>query len=248
MNRPYIFCHMLTSLDGKITGNYMKTPQSKAAGQAFYKLAFGPDAYYKHQGWLSGRVTTDENFTHYLPPALDESAPVVPDGDFAAQPDYGMFYVSVDPHGKLGWTQNSLRYRDTTAHVIELLTQQVNNAYKAFLRKQGISYIIAGNAEPDYALALSKLKDLFHIEMLMLGGGSVLNWSFLQAGMCDEVSLVLAPAVDGKADAPSAFRAKDGLSDNQPITFTFQEARPLPENALWLRYTVNSDTKALQSL
>ena len=23
MDRPYIFCHMLTSLDGKIMGNYM---------------------------------------------------------------------------------------------------------------------------------------------------------------------------------------------------------------------------------
>ena len=27
MNRPYIFCHMLTSLDGKIMGNYMSTPE-----------------------------------------------------------------------------------------------------------------------------------------------------------------------------------------------------------------------------
>ncbi len=26
MNRPYIFCHMMTSLDGKIMGNYMDTP------------------------------------------------------------------------------------------------------------------------------------------------------------------------------------------------------------------------------
>lgn len=26
MNRPYIFCHMMTSLDGKIMGKYMSTP------------------------------------------------------------------------------------------------------------------------------------------------------------------------------------------------------------------------------
>ena len=25
MNRPYIFCHMMTSLDGKIIGDYMDT-------------------------------------------------------------------------------------------------------------------------------------------------------------------------------------------------------------------------------
>lgn len=32
MNRPYIFCHMMTSLDGKIMGKYMETPESKVAG------------------------------------------------------------------------------------------------------------------------------------------------------------------------------------------------------------------------
>ena len=32
MNRPFVFCHMLTSLDGKITGGYMGTHQGNAAG------------------------------------------------------------------------------------------------------------------------------------------------------------------------------------------------------------------------
>lgn len=28
MNRPYIFCHMMTSLGGKIMGGYMDTPET----------------------------------------------------------------------------------------------------------------------------------------------------------------------------------------------------------------------------
>lgn len=32
MNRPYIFCHMMTSLDGKIMENYMEIPEGAAAG------------------------------------------------------------------------------------------------------------------------------------------------------------------------------------------------------------------------
>ena len=60
MNRPYIFCHMMTSLDGKIMGDYMETPEGEQAGSVFYDIAFGKNAYYKHQGWLSGRVTTDD--------------------------------------------------------------------------------------------------------------------------------------------------------------------------------------------
>ena len=239
MNRPYIFCHMMTSLDGKIMGSYMDTPQGTAAGDVFYNIAFGKDPYYKHQGWLSGRVTTDDNFTFYKEPLLDENAPEVPTGDFIAQPGFGMYYVSIDPHGKLGWEIATLHYVDTTAHVIEVLTEQVGNAYKAFLRRLGISYIIAGKTELDYALALAKLKENFHIETLMLGGGGVLNWSFLQAGMCDEVSIVLAAAADGSPDTPPLFRAKAGLSQNLPIGFTLKEAKVMDGDSVWLRYTVN---------
>ena len=186
IDRPYIFCHMMTSLDGKIMGSYMETPQGSVAGDVFYKIAFGQNPFYRHQGWLSGRVTTDDNFTFYKKPTLDLNAAPVPAGDFIAQPDFGMFYVSIDPHGKLGWESATLHYGDTTAHVIEVLTTQTSNAYKAFLRKLGISYIVAGEHELDYAVALAKLKYKFHIETLMLGGGGVLIWSFLQANMCDE--------------------------------------------------------------
>lgn len=92
MNRPYIFCHMMTSLDGKIMGNYMDTPEGAAAGDVFYNISFGKDPYYKHQGWLSGRVTTDDNFTFYEKPELDEHTPAVPAGDFVAEKT-GMYYV-----------------------------------------------------------------------------------------------------------------------------------------------------------
>lgn len=43
-------------------------------------------------------------------------------------------------------------------------------------------------------LLLQKLSDLFQMDLIMLGGGGVLNWSFIQAGLCDEVSVVIAPA------------------------------------------------------
>lgn len=238
MNRPYIFCHMMTSLDGKIMGKYMGTPQGSTAGDVFYRIAFGKEPFYHHQGWLSGRVTTDDNFTFYKTPELDEHAPEVPAGDYIAQPDFGMFYVSVDPHGKLGWESATLHYGDTTAHVIEVLTEQASNAYRAFLRKKGISYILAGKTELDYALALSKLKEIFHIETLMLGGGGVLNWSFLQAGMCDEISIVVAAAADGNPDTPPLFRAQKGLSEDHALGFQLKAAQVMDGGTVWLRYTV----------
>jgi len=216
----------------------METAESEIAGDVFYDIAFGKNPYYKHQGWLSGRVTTDDNFTFYEKPELDENAALVPDGDFIANPDAGMYYVSVDPSGKLGWKSCELTYIDTHAHVLEVLTQKAGNAYKAFLRKLGISYIIAGADSLDYGLVLKKLKELFHIDTLMLGGGGILNWSFIQAGMCDEVSIVIAPVADGSAETPALFAAKNGLAENRPVGFELQSAEVKDGGSVWLRYLI----------
>lgn len=238
MERPYIFCHMMTSLDGKIRGNYMETPEGEAAGDVFYRIAFGKEPYYKHQGWLSGRVTTDDNFTFYETPDLDENAGPVPEGDFVAQPDADMYYVSVDPSGRLGWKNCTLTYEDTHAHVLEVLTGKASNAYKTFLRKLGISYIIVGKDALDYELTLEKLKKLFGIETLMLGGGGVLNWSFIQAGLCDELSLVITPSADGSSKMPTLFMTKEGLTIDRAVNFELEHLEAKDGGSIWLRYRV----------
>ena len=55
---------MMTSLDGKIMGNYMETPEGSAAGDVFYNISFGKNPFYKHQGWLSGRWCCPELVLH----------------------------------------------------------------------------------------------------------------------------------------------------------------------------------------
>ena len=240
MNRPYVFCHMMTSLDGKIMGSYMETLEGKKAGDVFYNIAFGKQPHYDHQGWLSGRVTTDDNFTFYEKPELSEKAEIVPEGDYVAKSKAGMYYVSVDPSGRLGWKSSTLTYVDTNAHVLEVLTEKASNEYKAFLREKGISYIIAGEDTLDYDVVMQKLKNLFGIEMLMLGGGGVLNWSFIQAGMCDEISVVVAAAADGTTDTPALFSAKDGLAKNIAMGFSLEAAEVKDGGSVWLRYKVKS--------
>ncbi|WP_019546551.1 RibD family protein [Streptomyces sulphureus] len=241
MTRPFVFCHMMTALDGKISGEYMRTPEASVAGRVFYDLAFGDDPYYRHQGWLSGRVTTDDNFTHHREPVLDEDAAPVPEGDFVAVPDSEKYYVSVDPSGRLGWESPDLTYQTTHAHVLEVLTGKASNAYKAFLRRLGISYVIAGDDELNVALLLDKLRMLFGIRTLMLGGGGVLNWSFIQAGLCDELSVVIAPVADGSSDSPALFETA-GRTSNDPHHFELQTAELKNGGSVWLRYTLNDRT------
>lgn len=237
MKRPYVFCHMMASLDGKIMGSYMETPEGHAAWDVFYNIAFGENPYYKHQGWLSGRVTTDDNFTNYRKPDLEINAPPVPAGDYIAQ-KADMYYVSIDPSGTLGWEDGTVTFGEVNAHVIEVLTSRASNDYKAFLRRIGVSYLVFDRERLDFEVVLKKLKALFGIETLMLGGGAVLNWSFLQSGLCDEVSVVITAAADGSTKTPTLFSAKEGLSESAPISFDLQEARIEKGSSLWLRYLV----------
>ena len=140
--------------------------------------------------------------------------------------------------GVLGWDKNYIIYQDTRAHVIEVLTNKASNSYKDLLRKLGISYIIAGDTTLDYEVLLEKLKKLFNIELLMLGGGGVLNWSFIQEGLCDEVSVVMAASSDGSTKTPTLFMEKEGLSDDKPVHFKLEDVKIMEGDSLWLRYKI----------
>ena len=69
-------------------------------------------------------MTTDDNQTHYRAPELDEDAPTVPEGDFVATADAPMYYVSIDPSGRLAWQQNTVDYGGIHSPVIEVITER----------------------------------------------------------------------------------------------------------------------------
>lgn len=235
--RPYIVCHMLTALDGKITGPFMRTRAVDGASAEYERT----NASYHPQAWLCGRVTTDENFTHYRKPALDEHATAAPEGDYVAVADAPMHYVSVDPSGRIGWETNTLRYeKRPPAHVIEVLTEKASAAYRAFLRRLKISYIVAGKDQLDCRLTAEKLKALFKIETLMVSGGRFINWSFLQAGLVDELSLVLAPVADGENDTVTLFEKSSYLPDHAPVAFALKAIEKGQGDSVWLRYAVKN--------
>lgn len=100
--------------------------------------------------------------------------------------------------------------------------------------------MIAGSDKLDCALLLRKLRSLFGIETLMLGGGGVLNRSFVEAGLCDELSVVVAAAADGSSDTPTLFEALGSFAAPRAVRFALIEAKAEAGGALWLRYrTIN---------
>lgn len=203
MNRPYIICHMTMSLDGKVTGSFLSAPECEEAINAYYQH----HRDYQADGFACGRVTMEGSFTGGWYPDLSAFQPVNSFEDYLPDGETGFFAVAFDPHGKLGWRSSRIVDADgdpgyDKARILEVLTHQADRRYPAYLRSLGIPYIFAGETQIDIHTALSKLKDCFDIETLLLEGGSVLDGAFQRAGVIDELSLMVAPIVAGAEDKP----------------------------------------------
>lgn len=85
---------------------------------------------------------------------------------------------------------------------------------------------------------MTKIKELFGIEKLVIAGGGYTDWTFADAGMADELSLVLAPAADGEQNV-TVFERTDAAV-NKVITLTLKSVKLLDGNGVWLRYTLNN--------
>ena len=70
MERPYIICHMTMSLDGKVTGDFLTTPEAAAAAEVYYQL----NRDYQADAFACGRVTMEGSFTGNWYPNLESFA------------------------------------------------------------------------------------------------------------------------------------------------------------------------------
>lgn len=207
MNRPYIVCHMVTSLDGKVTGEFLFKPECEGATEIYYDI----NRKLKCNGFICGRVTMEGSFTGGYYPDLSKYEPAeFPLGhkmDFMLDDMSGFYAVAFDPKGKLGWKSNKIIDPDGDpgydgAQIIEVLTEQADDRYLTYLMEMEIPFIVAGEDEIDVDFALFKLKNIIGCETLLLEGGSIINGSFQRADAIDELSLVVAPIVANRDDKP----------------------------------------------
>lgn len=214
MNRPYIVCHMAISVDGKVTGPFLESPHCKAATDMYYDL----HRRYKSQGaggFICGRVTMESSFTGGWYPDLSAYKPVERECGYYMNPwrneQSGYYAVAFDPKGKLGWKGACIEDSDPgydRAQIIEVLTEQADARYLAYLEDIGVSYIVAGKDEIDVAWVLRILYDHLSPTCYLLEGGSIINGHFLRADCVDELSLVQAP-VTADADSKPLFMNGD---------------------------------------
>lgn len=206
MQRPYIVCHMLVSLDGKVTGEFLAKESCSKATEVYYEI----NREYKNRGYngfICGRVTMESSFTGGYKEDVSSLIPINDGEDYI--PDSvqkgGFFAVSFDPKGKLFWKSPYIKDEDLgydMAQVVEVLTEKTDKKFLSYLQSKKIPYVLAGKESIDVNLALSKLYTLLDAKNLLLEGGSIINGYFLRAEAIDGLSLVHTPVTAEKDDKP----------------------------------------------
>lgn len=225
MKRPYVICHMLPSIDGRIVVSHW--PIREAMSREYERTAATFDA----DAWIIGRISMESYAGKARVPKRRSREPI-PRTDFIARRDAESYAIAIDPSGKLRWESSSI----DEEHVITVLTESVSDDYLAFLQSKGVSYLFGGKAKIDLGRVLEKLTKEFRIRKLLLEGGGAINGSFLAADLIDELSILVGPIADGSIGTPSLFDAKEGRGPARALRLVALEKRK--NDIVWLRYKV----------
>ena len=227
--KPYVICHMLMSIYGKVTGKFLSEESIATSIERYYEI----NRKLTKDALALGIVTMEESFTKWLKPDLSKySNEEVIKEDYIYDPNYNYYVVAFDRKGKLGYTSNIILDEDEGYNkmmVIEVLTENVSSSYLRYLRELNISYIFAGKEDLNMSLALEKLNRYFNINNLLLEGGSIINGAFLKENLIDELSLVIVPLIASSNDKPLFY-------ESNIKEFKLIETNVYDDNSMYVRF------------
>lgn len=224
--KPHVIVHMIASVDGRIRTSRWSPFEGRSEYERIHELLEG-------DAWMCGRVT----MSGYAKgePYRTGSDPL-PRTDHIARRDAAGYAVALDPSGRLSWGRDAI----DADHLVVVLKETVSDDHLAGLRRDGVSYVFGGGDEIDFGRVLDTLGREFGIRRLLVEGGGRINGSLLKAGMVDELSLLLAPAVDGLEGGRALFDY-DGPPDDSTakgLRLSLVSSQPREGGVMWLRYRV----------
>ena len=223
MKKPYIICHMMTSVDGRID---CAMTEHLPGVQDYYDTLDSLNAPTR----VSGRVTAELELAG---PGVFHNQTVTPFGreGFSKKTAAAGYEIIADTKGTLLW-----EVPEGERPLLILTSQQVSQEYLAYLDAQNISWIACGETKIDLPRACEILAEQFGVERMAVVGGGHINAGFLAADLLDEVSVLIGAGIDGRGGMPAVF---DGLPMERPVTeLKLNSVRQYGSGAVWLRYAV----------
>ncbi|OPY35576.1 MAG: 2,5-diamino-6-ribosylamino-4(3H)-pyrimidinone 5'-phosphate reductase [Methanoregula sp. PtaU1.Bin051] len=222
---PKVILHIATSLDGRIT-NF------PADLDLYYALAarWNPDAILFGSETVLAAVRDN--------PALE--VPVEHEEMFRppeGAPDPRPLLVIADSRGRVRcW--DAIRKWPYMRDILALCSSATPQEHLRYLADRKIGSIIAGADRIDMRAALAELNRQHGINTVRVDSGGTLNSVLLQAGVVDEVSVLIHPVLAGGKPEPTMFDpVRAGFPDLQvPLIHSHTEV--IGNGIIWAQYTV----------
>ncbi len=146
------------------------------------------------------------------------------------------YLVVVDSRGQIqNWKQ--IQSQPYWQQTVALCSQSTPQVALGEMAAAGVPVITAGTDRLDLHTALEELNTRFGIQTLRVDSGGVLNGILLRAGLVDEVSVLISPALAG-ASMPGSFFDDPSAGETQPIPLRLLHCEQIGTDVLWLRYEV----------
>jgi len=220
---PRVILHNIASLDGRTDGF---TPD---LGQ-FYQLA----SRWNEDATLSG---CDTLLAAELGLAGADELGGPPEGVQENSSDTRPLLVVPDSRGRLrSWPL--WRKQPYWRAGLALCSKSTPGEYLNYLQSQGIDFIISGDDHVDFRAALEELNTRHGVDVIRVDSGGTLNGVLLKAGLVDEISLLIHPALaDGLTSRP-LFRSPDVTTAKEAIQLQLVHFERLKNDVIWLRYLI----------
>lgn len=229
---PKIICHIMSSVDGRLlTERWTEPFNGKSKGELMgVYAAIGRKL--NADAWMFGKNTLQEG---YFPKKFHTSdkTPLAHPIPYLAHKTSSRLFVVIDPDADILYESSAVR----GDRIVTVLPETAPAAYLEYLQQRDISYLFAGVKGDELNAAMKALAETFGVETLSLQGGGIIDGAFLQAGLIDELSLVIYPGIDGSASSPSIFEyigREQAPARGQSLELL--SAETVQDVVVWLRY------------
>ncbi|MFW6083232.1 MAG: dihydrofolate reductase family protein [Thermoplasmatota archaeon] len=246
MDRPYVTLYVSASIDGRISLGPNRTmmdmdERDKVLGTEEEWQEFSSKIKKDHEleVWMEG-----SNILVKEGQELRELEPFEGDEEYLYQD-----FLPEEVMGKLereGWLavvdgRGRLRsgYKgEEDKPMLHLVSYGVPEEYLAFLHKNQIPYLIAGDDRVDLHEILRKLKSKLDVDNIITGSGGKLSGALLRKGLLDEVNIRFNPVIIGGFETPYLFTSPDLEDDEWPTELELISGEVEEDGHIFVRYRV----------
>lgn len=250
MDRPTVVVLNSASVDGRLAVSpgklllYGDERWQAIEGESDLNLFNWLKAHHRPGATLegSGSLAPEDQAPEALPPFEGEVAALYQDylpDRIVGRPGHRGWFTVVDGRGRVRWgVKDGAAYGEEWAgwHLLVWVGRHTPPAYLAYLRREAIPYLVAGEGPVDLGEALVKMKARLGIACLLSTAGGRLNGALLRSGLIDEVNVEFLPALIGGVETPSLFDAPSLGPDEAPTRLELLSCHVQAGGRVWVRY------------